>query len=85
MLLLDYLHITKRFGIIAIAQFPLHYMLSMKSLYSPLALAFGTSHESLNAWHRIQGRVIYFLLFSHAIWYLNYFVQANVLQQRLTD
>ncbi|KAE8445606.1 hypothetical protein EG329_013240 [Mollisiaceae sp. DMI_Dod_QoI] len=80
----DYLHITKRFGVIAASQFPLHYMLSMKSLYSPLNLAFGCSHEQLNPWHRVSGRVIYGLLFLHATWYLNYFVQAGVLATRLT-
>lgn len=80
----DYLHITKRFGAIAAAQFPLHYMLAMKSLYSPLNLAFGSSHEELSPWHRLQGRVIYGLLFLHATWYLNYFVQAGVLATRLT-
>ncbi|KUJ14661.1 uncharacterized protein LY89DRAFT_720150 [Mollisia scopiformis] len=79
----DYLHITKRFGAIAASQFPLHYMLSMKSLYSPLNLAFGSSHEQLNPWHRLSGRIIYGLLFLHATWYLNFFVLAGVLAVRL--
>jgi K+ transporter len=55
----------------------------MKSLYSPLAFAFRSSHEQLNPWHRILGRIIYFLLFLHATWYLNFFVMAGVLSQRL--
>jgi len=80
---LDYLHITKRFGVIAASQFPLHYMLSMKSLYSPLAFLFRSSHEQLNPWHRLSGRVIYFLLICHATWYMNFFVQAGVLTKRL--
>lgn len=82
---LDYLHITKRFGHIAASQFPLHFMLTMRTQYSPLALAFGTSHEELNPWHRVSGRVIYFLLLNHALWYLNYFVQAGVAYKRLTS
>jgi NAD(P)H-flavin reductase len=57
----------------------------MKSLYSPLNLAFGCSHEQLNPWHRLSGRVIYGLLFLHATWYLNYFIQAGVLVIRLTS
>ncbi|XMA14099.1 hypothetical protein WAI453_006890 [Rhynchosporium graminicola] len=81
----DYLHITKRFGVIAASQLPLHYMLSMKSLYSPLAVAFRTSHEELNPWHRMTGRIIYCLLLCHAAWYMNFFVQIGVVQKRLAD
>ncbi|KAH7369795.1 hypothetical protein BKA65DRAFT_416902 [Rhexocercosporidium sp. MPI-PUGE-AT-0058] len=79
----DYLHITKRFGVVAASQLPIHYMLSMKSLYSPLAFAFRTSHEELNPWHRISGRIIYSLLICHASWYMNFFIQVGVLQKRL--
>ena len=57
----------------------------MKSLYSPLAFIFRFSHEQLNPWHRISGRIIYFLLLCHATWYMNYFVQAEVIKKRLTD
>src|ERR1700712_4809217 len=78
------MHVTKRFGIIAASQFPIHYMLSMKSLYSPLAFAFQSSHEELNPWHRLSGRIIYFLLLNHACWYMNFFVRAGVLYVRLT-
>jgi NAD(P)H-flavin reductase len=84
MLRLDYLHITKRFGVIAASQFPIHYMLIMKSLYSPLGFVFRSSHEQLNPWHRLLGRIIYFLLLLHASWYLNFFIQAGILYQRLT-
>ncbi|EKD15004.1 uncharacterized protein L3040_003798 [Drepanopeziza brunnea f. sp. 'multigermtubi'] len=81
----DYFHLTKRFGVIAASQLPLHYMLSMKSVYSPLALVFRASHEELNPWHRLSGRIIYGLLLCHAAWYLNFFVLAGLLQKRLAD
>lgn len=55
----------------------------MKSIYSPLALIFRASHEELNAWHRILGRIIYGLLFCHATWYFNFFIIAGLLQTRL--
>ncbi|ESZ95451.1 hypothetical protein SBOR_4192 [Sclerotinia borealis F-4128] len=80
----DYFHITKRFGVVAASQFPAHYALSMKSLYSPLSVLFGSSHEQLNIWHRTSGRVIWTLLLCHATWYLNVFVQLGVLYQKLT-
>ncbi|KAM3070088.1 hypothetical protein ACMFMG_003879 [Clarireedia jacksonii] len=81
----DYLHVTKRFGIIAASQFPLHYALSLKSLYSPLAILTGASHEQLNTWHRILGRIIWSLLLLHAVFYFNFFVLAGVLSKRLSS
>jgi NAD(P)H-flavin reductase len=60
-------------------------MLSMKSQYSPLAFVFRSSHERLNPWHRLSGRIIHFLLLCHATWYINYFVQADVVKKRLSD
>jgi NAD(P)H-flavin reductase len=80
----DYLHITKRFGHVAASQFPIHYMLSMKSYTAPLTVLLQTSHEELNPWHRITGRIIYFLLLNHGSWYMNFFVQADLLSTRLT-
>lgn len=56
----------------------------MKSIYSPLAFVFQSSHEELNPWHRLSGRIIYFLLLNHACWYMNFFVQAGILYTRLT-
>jgi NAD(P)H-flavin reductase len=84
MTLLDYLHITKRFGHIAASQFPIHYMLSMRSIGSPLAFIFRSSHEQLNPWHQLSGRIIYFLLLNHAGWYINFFIQTGIFYQRLT-
>ncbi|TVY32777.1 Ferric reductase transmembrane component, partial [Lachnellula subtilissima] len=79
----DYLHITKRFGEVAVSQFPMHYILSMKSAYSPLSLVLNSSHEELNPWHQLSGRIIYSLLALHASWYLNFFIQVGVLAKRL--
>ncbi|CAD6455490.1 b0d8148f-6895-4957-8a6e-9fe150bc80fc [Sclerotinia trifoliorum] len=56
----------------------------MKSLYSPLSVLFGSSHEQLNTWHRISGRVIWTLLLCHASWYLNAFIQIGNLSEKLT-
>lgn len=57
----------------------------MKNLYSPFVLAFQSSHENLNPYHRISGRIIYFLLALHGAFYINYFVQAGVLLVRVTS
>ncbi|KAI9643591.1 hypothetical protein NHQ30_008213 [Ciborinia camelliae] len=70
-------------GDVAASQLPTHYALSMKSLYSPLSVLFGSSHEQLNTWHRISGRVIWTLLLCHASWYLNAFIQIGNLSQKL--
>lgn len=60
-------------------------MLSMKSLYSPFAIAFQSSHEQLNPYHRISGRIIYSLLTLHFTFYMNFFVQAGLLKVRFTQ
>ncbi|KAF9887648.1 hypothetical protein FE257_009741 [Aspergillus nanangensis] len=77
----DYLHVTKRFGIIAAAQLPLHYMLAMKWRYSPLVFLFNTSHERLNPWHRLSGRLITVFLCLHGAWYMNYYIQTESLHK----
>lgn len=55
----------------------------MKSVYSPFALAFRTSHEVLNRYHRILGRIMYSILILHGAFYLNFFIQSGLLKIRL--
>ncbi|GFG26579.1 probable ferric reductase transmembrane component 8 [Aspergillus udagawae] len=81
----DYLHVTKRFGIVAVAQLPTHFVLAVKSRYNPLALIFNTSYERLLPWHRISGRLIFLLIVVHVSLYLNYFIQTATLQEHLTS
>ncbi|KLU84724.1 metalloreductase Fre8 [Magnaporthiopsis poae ATCC 64411] len=78
----DYLHVTKRFGIVAAAQLPVQYMLSLKYL-NPFAYAFRTSHEEVNRWHRALGRIIYMLLLLHVVLYVNYLAQVGALSRRI--
>ncbi|EAW12185.1 putative metalloreductase Fre8 [Aspergillus clavatus NRRL 1] len=81
----DYVHLTKRFGIIPVAQLPTHFMLAVKSPFNPLTLIFNTSHEELLPWHRISGRLIFTCLLLHVSLYLNYFIQSEILWERLTS
>ncbi|KAI3325834.1 ferric reductase like transmembrane component [Xylariaceae sp. AK1471] len=80
----DYLHLTKRFGIVGVSQFPVQYLLSLKSL-NPFALALRSSHEEVNRWHRVLGRVIYVFVTLHALFYLNFYYQNNLLGQKITS
>ncbi|KAI8626195.1 ferric reductase like transmembrane component [Xylariaceae sp. FL1651] len=80
----DYLHLTKRFGIVGVSQFPVQYLLSLKSL-NPFALAFRSSHEEVNRWHRVLGRIVYVLLTLHALFYLNFYYQNNLLGTKITS
>ena len=66
----------------AVSQFPLQYLMALKSL-NPFALVFGSSHERVNRFHRVLGRVIYTLLCCHAALYLNFFVQTGIFQKRI--
>lgn len=81
----DYLHLTKRFGIIGASQLPLHYLLALKTPYSPLQVLTRCSWETLNNAHQLLGRIVTLLFYLHAGFYLNFFIQANVLAKRIKD
>jgi ferredoxin-NADP reductase len=84
-LVTDYLHLTKRFGIVAASQLPLHYLLAFKSPFSPIQLLTGCSHETLNIYHQLLGRIIIFLFQLHAAFYLNFFIQSNLLAAKVKE
>ncbi|KAI4274288.1 MAG: hypothetical protein LQ337_004048 [Flavoplaca oasis] len=81
----DYLHLTKRFGIIGASQLPLHYLLALKSSWSPITYLTRLSHEELNPYHRALGRIILLFLSLHASFYLNFFIQKSLLTKRICD
>ena len=78
------MHLTKRFGIVAVSQLPVQYTLALKRL-RPVARVLRSSHEAVNRWHRALGCAIYLLLALHAVFYLNYFFQNGILARRTTD
>ncbi|KAF2717052.1 hypothetical protein K431DRAFT_277792 [Polychaeton citri CBS 116435] len=81
----DYLHLTKRFGIVASSQLPLQYLLAMKFPYSPISFFTRRSHESLNSAHQILGRIVTALLYLHTAFYLNFYVQKHLLPAKLKE
>ncbi|KAL8924802.1 MAG: hypothetical protein Q9172_002517 [Xanthocarpia lactea] len=81
----DYLHLTKRFGIIGASQLPLHYLLAFKSSWSPISYLTRLSHEELNPYHRALGRIILIFFSLHASFYLNFFIQKSLLTKRIRD
>ncbi|KAL8915299.1 MAG: hypothetical protein Q9171_000169 [Xanthocarpia ochracea] len=81
----DYLHLTKRFGIIGASQLPLHYLLALKSSWSPISFLTRLSHEELNPYHRALGRIILIFFSLHASFYLNFFLQKSLLTKRIRD
>jgi hypothetical protein len=81
---LDYMHLTKAFGIVTVANLPLHFMLAMKR--SPLRWAYGLSYEGhANFLHRWLGRIILWLLAIHAALYLNFFWDTNRMTTRFLE
>ncbi|KAK3376717.1 ferric reductase like transmembrane component [Lasiosphaeria ovina] len=78
----DYLHLTKRLGVVAVSQYPAHYLLALKSL-NPFSYIFRSSHDQANRWHRVLGRIITTLIAAHVALYLNFFVQTGITTQRL--
>ena len=78
----DYLHLTRRFGIVAASQLPLHYLLAAKS-WSPIQYLTRMSHEELNPYHRLLGRILIAFFSVHAAMYLNFYVQLSILLKRI--
>ncbi|KAK5193037.1 hypothetical protein LTR92_007331 [Exophiala xenobiotica] len=48
-----------------------------------VSVATGLSHERLNAYHRLLGRMVHGLLGVHAVMYIRFFVGMGVLQKRI--
>lgn len=80
----DYLHLTKRFGIIAVSQMPVQYIMSLKST-NLFAYVFRSSHEEVNRYHRVLGRLIYGLLFLHLAFYNYFFIAKDIVAQKYSD
>ena len=76
----DYLHLTKRIGLVAVSQWPLQYLLALKSL-NPVAYILSSSHEHVNRWHRVLARATTTLLCLHAALYLAFFVKRDRLDR----
>ncbi|KAF2200060.1 hypothetical protein GQ43DRAFT_441914 [Delitschia confertaspora ATCC 74209] len=81
----DYLHLTKRLGSIGASQLPLHYLLALKTPYSPVQWLTRLSHEQLKAHHQVLGRIIFFLFLLHASLYFTFFVLSGFLAKRIRD
>ncbi|RMZ89279.1 hypothetical protein DV736_g3498, partial [Chaetothyriales sp. CBS 134916] len=81
----DYMHLTKQFGHIAVSQLPWQYLLAFKSPRSPFTLVTGLTHERLNAFHRLFGRIVHVLLAVHVLLYLNFFARMGILDKRMRD
>jgi hypothetical protein len=64
---------------------PLHYLLAMRSPYSPIQWLTRLSHEQLKVSHQISGRIIYLLFSLHALFYMLFFALSGYLPKRLKD
>lgn len=60
---------------------PIQYLLALKAL-NPYAFILRSSHEELNRYHRVLGRIIYFLLTLHAILYNVFFIESEIWMKR---
>ncbi|KAG6011046.1 hypothetical protein E4U21_000077 [Claviceps maximensis] len=78
----DYFHLTKRLGAIAASQLPIQYLLANKAL-NPYAWAFKSSHEHINRYHRVLGRIVYGLVLAHLVLYNAYFIYAGIWLRRI--
>ena len=53
--------------------------------WSPIQYITRVSHEELNPYHRLLGRIIVILMACHACLYLNFYVQKGFLSKRIQD
>ncbi|KAH7047406.1 ferric reductase like transmembrane component-domain-containing protein [Macrophomina phaseolina] len=81
----DYLHLTKRFGMVAASQLPLQYILAMRSAYSPLQALTRLSYERVIAIHELLGKILTIFFGLHAVFYFNFFIRAGVISKRIRD
>ncbi|KAL0256933.1 hypothetical protein SLS55_007742 [Diplodia seriata] len=81
----DYLHLTKRFGMVAASQLPLQYILAMRSAYSPIQILTRLSYERVIAIHELLGKILTLFFALHAVFYFNFFVQNGVVSKRIQD
>lgn len=82
---LDYLHLTKRIGAVAVSQLPLCLLLATKSKFSPLQIILGLSEQHLNSYHRILARLITCFVACHVALYVNFFIWNGLLSKRIRD
>ncbi|KAF2499676.1 hypothetical protein BU16DRAFT_480549 [Lophium mytilinum] len=74
----DYLHLTKRFGLIAASQLPMHYLLAMPHPYSPLQLLSKRSYALNMSVHKVTGKIIIAFFAIHISLYSIFFVQIDM-------
>ncbi|KAF2648013.1 hypothetical protein K491DRAFT_699250 [Lophiostoma macrostomum CBS 122681] len=81
----DYLHLTKRFGLIAASQLPIHYLLAMPHPYSPLQLLRKGSYRANMSLHQVTGRIILSFFAAHVVLYSYAFVQMSIFWQSVRN
>ncbi|OJD29120.1 ferric reductase like transmembrane component [Diplodia corticola] len=81
----DYLHLTKRFGMVAASQLPLQYILAMRSAYSPIQALTRLPYERVVAIHELLGKILTAFFALHAAFYFNFFVQNGLVLKRIQD
>lgn len=77
--------LSKRFGLAAASQIPLHYLLSAKNPWNPIQHLTRLSHEELNPYHRYLSFVLLTLFTLHPTLYLSLFTQRPLLCKRIHD
>ncbi|KAL9610686.1 MAG: hypothetical protein Q9167_004634 [Letrouitia subvulpina] len=60
-------------------------LLDAMSPLSPITLITRLSHEELNPYHRILGRILLCFFALHASFYLNFYIQSSLLLKRIKD
>ncbi|KAI5814755.1 hypothetical protein BZA77DRAFT_95335 [Pyronema omphalodes] len=82
----DYLHLTKAFGAVAMANLPIHFALSVDSKLLAYISHYPVEYEQRrNFLHRWLGRIIEMLLGIHGCLYLKFFWDTNRMTTRFLE
>lgn len=72
------MHLTKRFGLIAASQLPIHYLLTITHAYLPVQLLLHNSHRLNMSLHKVIGKIIIAFFAVHVSFYSIFFVQMDM-------
>ena len=75
---IDYLHLTKRFGLIAASQLPIHYLLAATHRHPPLQLLVKSSYKLNISLHKVTGMIVIAFFAIHILFYSIFFVKLDI-------
>ncbi|KAJ0124047.1 metalloreductase Fre8 [Diaporthe amygdali] len=81
----DFIQFTRHVGLVAVSQLPTCTLLAVKTHWSPFQQLLRVSHQELDPFHRVIGRVIVFLGVLHSVMYVAFLAKTQRMARRIQD